>query len=359
MDEATYEQFGLPHAEVADELAVHAPVGTVQMLAVNGKPSGVQLPASVELAVSDTEPGVKGDTVSNVTKAGDSRDGRRRPGAAVRQRGRPDQGRPARGALHQPRLATPAPGASPAPDRHRAIQSIVSRRAAARRHDDPAALAGAARRQGADGRAAARRRHPRRAGFACLEVSGGGVFDAAVRRGVESPWERIRALAARTQTPLGIALRGRFLVGSKPVGADIVRAVRLLRGRERHRRLPPARPAQRRLQPARGGRGDRRRGQGVPRRASSTAPAAPARPTRSSSRRERCPSSGAARVILNDPTGVLVPHLAGELVERIARRAACPSASTSRARRAPASRPRSRPRRRAPTSSPPPSTRSR
>ena len=61
------------------------------------------------------------------------------------------------------------------------------------------------------------------AGFACLEVSGGGVFDAAVRRGVESPWERIRALKARTKTPLGLALRGRFLVGSRPVGADFIR----------------------------------------------------------------------------------------------------------------------------------------
>lgn len=62
-----------------------------------------------------------------------------------------------------------------------------------------------------------------KAGFACLEVSGGGVFDAAVRRGVESPWERIRALKARTKTPLGLALRGRFLVGSRPVGADFIR----------------------------------------------------------------------------------------------------------------------------------------
>ena len=60
-------------------------------------------------------------------------------------------------------------------------------------------------------------------GFALLEVSGGGVFDTAVRRGVESPWERIRALKARTTTPLGLALRGRFLVGSKPVSPDIVR----------------------------------------------------------------------------------------------------------------------------------------
>src|ERR671928_2167738 len=61
------------------------------------------------------------------------------------------------------------------------------------------------------------------AGFAYLEVSGGGVFDSAVRRGVESPWERIRALEARTKTPLGRALRGRFLVGSRPVGPDFVR----------------------------------------------------------------------------------------------------------------------------------------
>jgi pyruvate/oxaloacetate carboxyltransferase len=61
------------------------------------------------------------------------------------------------------------------------------------------------------------------AGFALLEVSGGGVFDTAVRRGVESPWERIRALKSRTSTPLGLALRGRFLVGARPVGADFVR----------------------------------------------------------------------------------------------------------------------------------------
>ena len=51
------------------------------------------------------------------------------------------------------------------------------------------------------------------AGFAYLEVSGGGCFDSAVRRGVESPWERIRALKAQVKTPLGLALRGRFLVG--------------------------------------------------------------------------------------------------------------------------------------------------
>src|SRR5437764_9110489 len=61
------------------------------------------------------------------------------------------------------------------------------------------------------------------AGFAYLEVSGGGCFDSAVRRGIETPWERIRALRARTKTPLGLALRGRFLVGSRPADDDFVR----------------------------------------------------------------------------------------------------------------------------------------
>src|SRR4051812_35403892 len=62
-----------------------------------------------------------------------------------------------------------------------------------------------------------------RAGFAYLEVAGGGTFESSVKRGVESPWERIRALKARTKTPLGLALRGRFLVGSRPVDADFAR----------------------------------------------------------------------------------------------------------------------------------------
>jgi len=68
MDEATYEQFSLPHSELQDVLPYMQPSTSVQILMVGGKPSGVQLPASVELAVTETEPGVKGDTVSNVMK---------------------------------------------------------------------------------------------------------------------------------------------------------------------------------------------------------------------------------------------------------------------------------------------------
>src|SRR6266699_378047 len=68
MDEETFEQFALPHAELEDALPYMQPSTSVQILVVGGKPSGVQLPASVELRVTETEPGVKGDTVSNVTK---------------------------------------------------------------------------------------------------------------------------------------------------------------------------------------------------------------------------------------------------------------------------------------------------
>jgi elongation factor P len=68
MDEETYDQFGLPRADVAEALAFLPPSSSVQMLAVDGKPAGIQLPASVELTVTQTEPAVRGDTVTNVTK---------------------------------------------------------------------------------------------------------------------------------------------------------------------------------------------------------------------------------------------------------------------------------------------------
>ena len=68
MDEETYDQLHLPRVEVAGELDFLQPSSSVQLLTVDGRPAGIQLPASVELAVTDTEPGVRGDTVSNVSK---------------------------------------------------------------------------------------------------------------------------------------------------------------------------------------------------------------------------------------------------------------------------------------------------
>jgi elongation factor P len=68
MDEGSYEQFNLSRDSVAEALEFLEPSSSVQVLTVDGNPAGVQLPASVELTVKDTEPGIKGDTVSNVTK---------------------------------------------------------------------------------------------------------------------------------------------------------------------------------------------------------------------------------------------------------------------------------------------------
>jgi elongation factor P len=68
MDTETYEQFSLRHDAVADALPYLEPSSSVQMLWVDGRPAGVQMPGSVEVAVAQTEPGVRGDTVSNVTK---------------------------------------------------------------------------------------------------------------------------------------------------------------------------------------------------------------------------------------------------------------------------------------------------
>jgi len=69
MNTGSFEQVQLPHAVVADEIQYMREGDTVQLLYVDGRPVGLQLPAAVELEVTDTEPGIKGDTVSNVTKA--------------------------------------------------------------------------------------------------------------------------------------------------------------------------------------------------------------------------------------------------------------------------------------------------
>ena len=67
MDEQSFEQFGLPHAGRGRARLPRA----VELGADAGgrrKPAGIQLPASVELTVAETEPAVRGDTVTNVTK---------------------------------------------------------------------------------------------------------------------------------------------------------------------------------------------------------------------------------------------------------------------------------------------------
>jgi oxaloacetate decarboxylase (Na+ extruding) subunit alpha len=155
-----------------------------------------------------------------------------------------------------------------------------------------------------------------RAGFACLEVSGGGAFDAAVRRGVESPWERIRALDARTKTPLGIALRGRFLVGSRPVSTDVVRrfvSCAAESGIDVFRLHDPLNDVSN-LREA----GEAIAGVGKELHVGLVySRGRPGEVDALVEQARRIPELGAARVIINDPTDALLPHLTEELVQRL------------------------------------------
>jgi len=154
------------------------------------------------------------------------------------------------------------------------------------------------------------------AGFAYLEVSGGGVFDSAVRRAVESPWERIRAIDARTKTPLGLALRGRFLVGSKPVSEDIVRrfiACAADNGIDVFRLHDPLNDVSN-LKEA----GEAIVGAGKEFHIGLVYSAGRTGEIDALvERAKQIPALGATRVIINDPTDALLPHLTEELVERI------------------------------------------
>ena len=155
-----------------------------------------------------------------------------------------------------------------------------------------------------------------RAGFACLEISGGGVFDAAVSRGVESPWERIRALDARTSTPLGMALRGRFLVGSRPVSPDVVRrfvSCAAENGIDVFRLHDPLNDVT----------NLREAGEAITTAGKEFHVGLVYSPGRSGEidalveQAAKLPELGAARVLVNDPTGALLPHQTQELIERI------------------------------------------
>jgi oxaloacetate decarboxylase (Na+ extruding) subunit alpha len=152
-----------------------------------------------------------------------------------------------------------------------------------------------------------------RAGYDYLEVSGGGCFDTAVRRGIESPWERIRALKSRTSTPLGLALRGRYLVGSRPADDDFVRrfiasaaesGITVFRLHDPLNDVSNLRASADAVAAA-GGEFEA----GLvysPGRTGETVPLL--------EQAAELPELGAARVLLHDPTGSLQPHRARELV---------------------------------------------
>ncbi len=68
MDNETYEQVFVPEGDVGELADFMSENLNVYVLLFNQKPMGVQLPNFVELAVAQTDPGLKGDTVSGGSK---------------------------------------------------------------------------------------------------------------------------------------------------------------------------------------------------------------------------------------------------------------------------------------------------
>ncbi len=64
MDLGSYEQLAMPEATVASALRFTRPSDEVDVLFIDDVPGDLQLPASVELEVTQTEPGLRGDTAS-------------------------------------------------------------------------------------------------------------------------------------------------------------------------------------------------------------------------------------------------------------------------------------------------------
>ena len=172
------------------------------MLTVDGKPSGLQLPSSIELTVAETEPGVKGDTVSNVTKPA-----KLETGATVQV----------------PLFVNTGDRIKVDPREGRYISTSLGRVTLSGCLRSSTRLFGCSARSRWPGgcRPPSSCGSPSCSTAPASRTSRSPAVESSTRpcaRGVESPWERIRALKARTKTPLGMALRGRFLVGSRPVG---------------------------------------------------------------------------------------------------------------------------------------------
>jgi elongation factor P len=64
MDTQSYDQLALPESQVAESLKWIVPNEEVELLYVDEAPSDLQVPSAVELTVTETPPGLKGDTAS-------------------------------------------------------------------------------------------------------------------------------------------------------------------------------------------------------------------------------------------------------------------------------------------------------
>ena len=68
MDMTTYEQIQMPAASTAGKSDFLKDGQECRVMLYQGRPLDIDIPMSVVLEVTDTEPGAKGDTATNVTK---------------------------------------------------------------------------------------------------------------------------------------------------------------------------------------------------------------------------------------------------------------------------------------------------
>jgi elongation factor P len=64
MDTQSYEQTEIPRETLGEEMKWVLPNDTVDLLLVDERPTGVQVPSAIDMAVTQTDPGLKGDTAS-------------------------------------------------------------------------------------------------------------------------------------------------------------------------------------------------------------------------------------------------------------------------------------------------------
>ena len=76
MDNQTYEQIDMPLAVVGDDADFLLDNTECEVLFYNNRAVGLSLPSHMVMEVVECEPGVKGDTATNVTKAATVQTGR-------------------------------------------------------------------------------------------------------------------------------------------------------------------------------------------------------------------------------------------------------------------------------------------
>ena len=103
MDSDTYDQVHVPAATVGDNANYLLDNASAMVAVHDSTPLYVELPTSVELVISHTDPGVQGEPVDGRHQGGHARNRGRDPGAAVRRHRREGQGRHPRRPVPRPR----------------------------------------------------------------------------------------------------------------------------------------------------------------------------------------------------------------------------------------------------------------